>query len=187
MATNIKIVVLETHDVKTLNVADASQYPSNPPVVTNPTLLVTPPGFPVVSIAPFIVNGNNILTSDMLKITAPGLVIPLPDGVYHFNYSIAPSATYSDSISFMRVNKLQEKFDRVFMTLDMMECDREVKTQAKVQLNTIYLLIQGAIAAANNCATIEANKLYDKASAMLNAMTHNNCGCSGNNFIVNFK
>jgi len=185
-STNIKIVVLETHDVKTLNVVDASQYSTVPPVVTNPTLLVTPPGFPVVSI-PFKVNSYNILTSDVLKISVAGLSIPLPDGVYHLNYSIAPSIDYYDAISFMRVNKLQEKFDRVFMTLDMMECDKEVKTQAKVQLNTIYLLIQGAIAAANNCATIEANKLYDKASAMLNAMTHNNCGCSGNNFIVNFK
>jgi hypothetical protein len=184
--TKVKIVVLETHDVKTLNVADASQYSSSPPVVTNPTLLVTPPGFPVVTL-PFIVNSNNILTSDILKISQAGLVIPLPDGVYYLNYSIAPSIDNYDTISFMRVNKLQEKFDRVFMTLDMMECDREVKTQAKVQLNTIYLLIQGSIAAANNCATIEANKLYDKASAMLNAMIQGNCGCSGNNFIVNFK
>jgi hypothetical protein len=62
--TKVKIVVLETHDVKTLNVVDASQYSSSPPVVTNPTLLVTPPGFPVVTL-PFIVNSNNILTSDI--------------------------------------------------------------------------------------------------------------------------
>jgi hypothetical protein len=87
----------------------------------------------------------------------------------------------------MRVNKLQEKFDRVFMSLDMIECDREIKTQAKVKLNTIYLLIQGSIAAANNCAIIEANKLYDKASSMLDSMMNNNCGCAGNIFIHNFK
>lgn len=182
----LKIVMLDTHDVNTINIADASHYPSDPPVVTNPTLLATPPGFPVISI-PFKVNSNNILTSDVLGITPPDIVNPLPDGVYYFTYSVAPSATYFDTISVMRVNKLQEKFDRVFMTLDMMECDRETKTQAKVKLNTIYLLIQGAIAAANNCAITEANKLYDKASAMLNAMMHNNCGCTGNNYINNFK
>lgn len=185
MATqNIKIVVLETHDVQTISVADASTYATVPPA--SPQLLVTPPGFPA-KIVPFGVGGYNVYTSDDLGITDAGIINPLPDGVYHFNYSVASAIANTDTISYMRVNKLQEKFDRVFMSLDMMECDGEVKTQSKVQLNTIYLLIQGSIAAANNCAIIEANKLYDKANSMLNAMMHNNCGCTGNNFIVNFK
>lgn len=187
MATlKLKIVTLDTHDVYSICVTDASVYPINPPVVTNPILLATAPGFPAVSL-PFSVLENNILTSDILGITATGDLQPLPDGIYHFSYSISPSATYFDTISIMRVDRLQEKFDKVFMTLDMMECDRAIKTQAKVNLNTVYLLIQGAIAAANECATIEANKLYDKASSMLNSMLKRNCGCSGNNFIVNFN
>jgi hypothetical protein len=68
-----------------------------------------------------------------------------------------------------------------------MVCDQAIKTQAKVTLNTIYLLIQGSIAAANECALIESNKLYDKANAMLDTLLKKNCGCTGNNFIVNFN
>ena len=72
------------------------------------------------------------------------------------------------------------------MKLDMMECDRAIKTQAKVDLTSIYFFIQGAIAAANNCAIIEANKLYNQAQKMLNNFIKEDCGCSGNNFLTNF-
>lgn len=185
-ALNLKIVVLPTYDVSSINVADASTYPTEPPVVVDPFLLATPPGFLPVTL-PFNVQGNNILTSDKLGITASGVIEPLPDGIYTFNYTISPSSVNSTTVTIMRVDRLQEKFDKVFMSLDMMECDNSVKTQAKVNLNTIYLLIQGAMAAANECAIIEANQLYVQASNMLDAMLKKNCGCTGNNFLVNFK
>jgi hypothetical protein len=86
----------------------------------------------------------------------------------------------------MRVEQIQEKFDGAFMKLDMMECDRAIKTQAKVDLNSIYFFIQGAIAAANNCADVEAIKLYNQADMMLNNFIKNNCGCSGTNYVINF-
>ena len=186
MATlKLKIVVLDTHDVETINVADASTYPTDPPTVTNPILLATPPGFPPVSLV-YKPGTNNILTSDILNITGVDVINPLPDGIYQFSYSVDPSSVNFSTISVMRVNRLQEKFDKVFMSLDMMECDMAIKTQEKVQLNTIYLLIQGSIAAANECAIIESNKLYDKASQMLDSMLKRNCGCFGNNFLINF-
>jgi hypothetical protein len=46
--------------------------------------------------------------------------------------------------------------------------------------------MQGAIAAANNCADIEATRLYTQADMMLNNFIKNNCGCSGTNYIINF-
>jgi hypothetical protein len=52
-----------------------------------------------------------------------------------------------------------------------------------VDLNSIYFFIQGAIAAGNNCAEIEATKLYNQADKMLNNFIKNNCGCSGNNYV----
>jgi hypothetical protein len=185
-ALNLKIIVLDTHDVNTICVADASAYPDEPPIVTSPVLLSTAPGFNPVSI-PFNVQGNTIITSGMLGITPIGEMCALPDGLYHFNYSIAPSFSNFTEISIMRVARLQEKFDKAFMSLDFMVCDSAVKTQAKVTLNTIYLLIQGSIAAANECALVEANKLYDKASSMLDALLKKNCGCTETNFIVNFN
>ena len=69
----------------------------------------------------------------------------------------------------------------------MMECDRAFKTQAKVELSSVWFFIQGAIAAANNCATVEAEKLYEQANMMLDNMISNRCGCSeDSNFVINF-
>jgi hypothetical protein len=87
----------------------------------------------------------------------------------------------------MRTALIQEKFDNAFMKLDMMECDSAIRTQSKVTLNSIWYLIQGSIAAANNSAIATANKLYAQANNMLNNFIKNNCGCSGNNYINNFQ
>ena len=73
------------------------------------------------------------------------------------------------------------------MRLDMMECDLAIKTQSKVELNSIYFFIQGAIAAANNCAIIDANKLYRQADRLLSNFMKNDCGCSGINYVNNFR
>lgn len=178
---NLKIVVAATYDVNSMFVVDASTYPDEPPVVVDAQLVITPPGFPMVSME-FNVLSYNTITSDILDITPAGVHIPLPDGIYRLEYSIDPPQDNHTEISIMRVDKLQEKFDKVFMSLDMMECDMAIKNQAKVNLNTIYLLIQGAIAAANACAEIEAYKLYDKASQMLDNMLKKNCGCSGSSY-----
>jgi hypothetical protein len=48
-------------------------------------------------------------------------------------------------------------------------------------------MIQGSIAAANNCAVDTSNKLYVQADRMLNNFIKTNCGCSGNNYIINFQ
>jgi hypothetical protein len=85
----------------------------------------------------------------------------------------------------MRIDQIQEKFDSAFMKLDLMECDMAVKKQQKVNLNSIYYLIQGSLAAANNCAIDTANKLYNQANRMLDNFIRNNCNCYGNNYLTN--
>ena len=62
-----------------------------------------------------------------------------------------------------------------------------LKTQASINLNTINFFIQGALAAANNCAEVEALKLYKQADNMLDTFSKSNCGCSGNNYVLNFR
>jgi hypothetical protein len=54
-------------------------------------------------------------------------------------------------------------------------------------LSSIYFLIQGSIAAANNSANTQAAKLYQQANMMLDNFIKTNCGCSGNNYIQNFQ
>ncbi len=183
---NLDILVIPTYNTYTLGVADASTYPTNPPIVVAPTIEIDVPSLGNV-VLPFNVQDFNIFNSTSLGLTLIGEpIIPLPDGVYKLKYSVAPAYQNFVEKSIMRVDKLQEKYDEAFMKLDMMECDRAIKTQQKVNLTTIYFFIQGSIAAANNCALDEANKLYNQADNMLNNFIKNNCYCSGNNYIVNF-
>ena len=182
----LDILVVPTYNTYTLGIADASIYPTDPPIVSSPTIDITVPGFSTVSI-PFSVNDFNIYNSAILGITDIGKpLLPLPDGVYKLKYSVAPSYLNFVEKSIIRTDLIQEKFDQAFMKLDMMECDLAIKTQAKVNLNTIYFFIQGSIAAANNCAEDTANKLYEQARMMLNNFIRTGCNCSGNNYIINF-
>jgi len=178
----LDFVVLPTNDIETLGLQDISTYPDDPPVVSAPTIEITPPSFNTVSL-PFVVEEYNGFNSYTLGITAVDVYEPLPDGIYHFKYSIAPAYENYVEKSFLRTDLLQQKFDEAFMTLDMMECDQAIKKQSFVDLMTIYFFMQGAIAAANNCAEIEANKLYLQADRMLTTFIRHDCGCSGTNYL----
>lgn len=177
--------MIPTYNTLTMAITDNSTYPPTPPV-SSPTIEITVPSFGKMTL-PFTPNTINVFNSTSLGITQVGdPLLPLPDGVYTLRYSVAPAYLNFVQKNIMRVDKLQEKFDSAFMKLDMMECDRAIKTQAKVDLTSIYLFIQGAIAAANNCAIIESNKLYNQAQKMLDNFIKEDCGCSGNNFLTNF-
>lgn len=181
----LDFLVVPTYNTLTLGVIDASIYPTNPPSVTSPFIEITPPGFDTIGIV-FNVDEYNIFTSANLGISPAGVNQPLPDGIYHIKYSVTPAYTNFVEKSIIRTDRLQEKFDEAFMKLDMMECDRAIKTQSKVELDSIYYFIQGAIAAANNCAIVQSTKLYNQAEKMLNHFMKNDCGCSGTNYIINF-
>lgn len=173
----LDFLVVPTYSTALINIQDISTYDEDPPVVTTPTLVVTiPNGFDPVSID-FVPEEPNILNSTILGITEEG-EDPLPDGVYVFRYSVAPASQNFVEKTIMRVDVLQEKFDIAFMKLDMTQCDMAIKRQEKVELNSIYLLIQGAIAAANNCATTEATALYTKADRLLCNFNNRDVCCS---------
>ena len=179
---DLNILIVPTYNTYTLGVVDASVYPDDPPIVVSPTISITPPGFQTV-LLPFVVNEFNVFNSTILGITDIGEpILPIPDGIYYLKYTIAPAYLNFVEKSIIKVDRLQERFDEAFMKLDMMECDKAIKTQSKVDLNTIYFFIQGSIAAANNCATIESSKLYETAYKVLNHFIANNCGCSGHNY-----
>jgi hypothetical protein len=180
----LDILVIPTYNSLTLGIADASTYPESP-AVESPTIEIIVPGFSTV-VLPFNINDFNIFNSTSLGITSVGdTLLPLPDGVYSLKYTVAPAYLNFVDKSIIRVEQLQEKFDNAFMQLDMMQCDLAIKRQSKVELNSIYYFIQGAIAAANNCAVDTANKLYNQANKMLTNFINQGCGCSGNNYINN--
>ncbi len=186
MALTLDILVIPTYNTLTLGVADNSTYP-DPNTTTDPSIEVCVPGFDGVDIV-FVQNSFNVFNSYTLGLTAVDEdLVPLPDGVYTLTYSVDPSDTNYVTKTIIRVEQLQQKFDEAFMKLDMMTCDMAIKTQSKVELSSIYFLIQGAIAAANNCAVETSQKLYNQASKQLGYFILNNCGCSGTNYITNFQ
>jgi hypothetical protein len=190
MATTLNFLVINTYSTLTLGVADTSVYDSSPTgasmLVTLPSGSLTLSGGNTVAV-PFTPNDYNVFNSATLNLSAVGTSTPLPDGIYGLTYSITTPTAAPVSKSIMRTAKIQEKFDNAFMKLDMMECDMAIKTQQKVTLSSIYFLIQGSIAAANNLASTQAAKLYRQADMMLDNFLKNNCGCSGNNYIINFQ
>jgi len=178
----LNIIVVPTHNSFLLGVLDASVYVTTP---VSPTIEINIPGFGDV-LLPFVPNELNVFTSTTLGITEINCDQALPDGIYRIKYSIAPAYENYVEKSIMRIDKLQEKFDNAFLQLDLMECDRAIKKQASVDLNTINFYIQGAIASANNCSEYEAIRLYNQADSMLDRFLKSNCGCSGNNYQINF-
>ena len=182
MAHVIDILIIPTYDLTTLAVIDNSVYDGAPP---SATLAIEVPGFDTVTDLPFTVNTTNLYNSIDLGISTE--VENLPDGNYCVSYMIDGNLTASVTKRFLRTDVLQQKFDEAFMKLDMLECDRAIKKQSKVDLMSIYFFMQAAIAASNNCAVTEATKLYIQANKMLDSFISNDCGCSGNNYIINFS
>ena len=182
-ALSLDIIIIPTYNTYTLAVVDNSVYPTNPPSVTSPTIQIEIPGFNTVTTT-FNVAETNVFNSTDLGLTTAGNELPIPDGIYGIKYSVAPH--YVEK-SIMRVDQLQEKYDEAFMQLDMMECDRAIKTQSKIDLLSVYFFIQGSIAAANNCANTNSARLYAQASKMLDTIINNDCGCTGTNYLINFQ
>lgn len=178
--TNItlNLLLVETYSPYTVSVADFSTYPTNYTPVS-PTIQVTATGFPKVTLD-FTPKSINVFTSENFGVTCAGEpLVKLPDGIYKLHYTINPATTYSVEKTFLKTDIIQELFDSAFMKLDMMVCDEALKKQQKVELDTIYYFIQGAIAAANKCAEQQALTLYNKAFKMLTNFTTNKCNCNG--------
>lgn len=170
---------VETYDVKSFAIMDASVYSLDP--VTSPKITICIPGFGDKEIT-FIPLDLNIFNSTILGITEEGCEQELPDGLYTFKYCVLTSDILHPlkkcvEKSLFRVNKLQERFDNAFLKLEIAECDGALKAQELLNLNTINAFIQTAIASANNCSEKQAIALYRKANTMLDRFLASSCGC----------
>lgn len=175
-APKLDLLFPETHDSKSLLIADISAYPT-PFTINSPTIEITAPGFNAKVLA-FTAQGFTVYDSQSLGITCPDLdcdKISLPDGIWYVKYSVSPAYLYFVNKSFIRVNKLYEKFDKVYLKLEFMQCDEAIREEDFKVLNTIEVYIQGAIAAANNCLDSLAMKLYNKASQYIDDFVNNRC------------
>jgi len=171
----LDLIYIDTHNITTLGIVDISQYPSGFTVIS-PTLEITPPGFNKIAV-PFVAYSLQIYNSHTLGITTGSCdPIALPDGIYTIRFTMYPAHINYVNKSFLRVEKLLEKFDKIYVKLDIMQCDLTIKSREKKQLDLIWEYINGAIASANNCAEKEAMELYDRANAALDKF-EKTCSC----------
>lgn len=159
----LSITILPSFDDRLLTVADISEYPTDFSIV-NPTYEITPPSFPKIN-QTALAKGVNVLDSKSLNLSTER--ISLPDGIWKIKYSINPASQYYITKTFFRTEQIYADFDRCFLKLDMMQCDALLRREEMLTLNHIEFYIQGAIAAANNCAEKLATELYNEALEMI--------------------
>ncbi len=169
----LDLITLDTHNNYTLAIGDISTYPTGYNVV-NPSLEITPPGFKK-QILSFTEKSINVYNSFNLGLCAQELVstTPLPDGIYTIRYSIHPIYKYNVEKTFLRVDNLQAKFDKVFLRSDINE--PSIRNKDFKILREINLNIDGAVAAANTCSFKLAMELYRKANEQIESFLSNRC------------
>lgn len=172
----LDLILLDTHNSYTFAVGDISTYPTGYNV-NSPTLEISPPSFNSVNLA-FTHSSINIYNAYNLgisKIEESSELTPLPDGIYRLKYSIFPAYKYNVEKTFLRTDVIQEKFDRAFLATDIMNCDGDLKKRDAKLLREINFNLQGAIAAANNCANKLALQLYQRANEQIDAFLEQRC------------
>jgi hypothetical protein len=172
----LDLIVFDTHSLKSIAIADGSIYPSGFNTIS-PTLEVTPPNFATQSVA-FTPNNIMIFNSNSLGITGGDgdtCLADLPDGIYHFKYSIAPAFTYFVEKTFLRVDALTTRLDEARLRLGTSQCDSQSRRTAEQKILDIEGWINGAISAGNQCALKLAMEWYKMASTMLTNFLSNQC------------
>lgn len=168
MSTKLDFIQLPVYNNYTLVLGDTSSYDTGFNIVS-PTRFITPPGFPMKAIT-YTPNTVEVYDSSTLGITCATsdcTKTTIPDGIWIIKQTVNPANTYFVEKTFIKVDKFYEKFDAAFLKLDIMQCDGALKSQQEKELNNIEFYIQGAIAAANKCATKRAMELYRKAIDLL--------------------
>jgi hypothetical protein len=171
--TSLDFTLLDTYAVTSLGVIDLSNYAVAP---TNVSMEITPPGgWNKVNVV-FTPRAVNIYTADHFNIACGLEPMPLPDGVYTMKYSVAPNATTWVEKSFMRIAQIVAKYERIFLSVDAScECNGTLRSRFKEQLRNIRLLIDGSVAAANQCDIISAMDMYTKAWSLLDKIKPCEC------------
>lgn len=183
-APTLNLLLLDTHNLNTLGVADLSQYPTGFSIIS-PSLEVIPPSFPVTTLV-FTPNSLNVFNGTDLGIGCydPNNLCEIPDGYWQIKYTISPAQTYFVQKSFMRTQVLQRMLGQLFLSLDLDKCDEVIKSQDMDQIDQINYYIQTSIAAANECNAKLAIDLYNIAFRMTHQMLNHRPFGRGN-FLLN--
>jgi hypothetical protein len=164
----INFLVPDIHDQSHIGIADASYYPTGY-VITTPTVEITPPSFPKVSLI-YTPSQLSLFNSNDLGLsctTDPTQLTILPDGIWTVRMSISPNTTFSILKSYMRTTNIRRQFGLAVMKTDVACCGGDINHQQKAYLDEIEYYIECATAAGNDCNSLVAMSLLQQANKML--------------------
>ena len=125
-----------------------------------------------------MVKALNIYNSNGLGITRASCeddLVDLPDGLWKVKYSICPNDQLFVERFFLKTDKIQCKYNKAFLSLDLENLSDSKQQQKRKDLNEIEIFLNGSIAAANNQNAKLASDLYKKADNLLNRFGDCNC------------
>lgn len=158
--------ILETGNTKTLVFVDSSQYDGVP---DRPLLEVIMPGYTkyfLVNVAANQVNTFNSSTIGFNKVLLQSELVDLPDGVWSFKYKICPYNYVYVIKHTMRVTQLLKKVEKILNQVDLGECSTKDDEELQKSFSRIYILIEGARAAAKAGDTNKAYNYYQLADKL---------------------
>ena len=173
--TLLSFEVLETNNVKTLALADTSNYDDN---ATGFTLQILIPSQRKAVELNYYKAGVTILNSNSLGITntkQSSLYQDLPDGLYTAKISVCPHEDVWFEKSWYRINQLLCKYYKAFLTLELNKCETCYNKGKKSKLDTIWTYIQGIQSNVYDCNFQKANELYSVANKLSDDIL--NCCC----------
>lgn len=172
----LDFTVIDTHNPLTIAIADTSFYPTNFNIV-NPTLEVTPPGFPELTtlFSPKSITTFNSNSLNITCVTDISMLANLPDGIWTVKLTISPPIQWFVERSFIRTEQIQQKLGKAFLKTDITQCNLDVRNEQMKVIDEISFYIQAAIAAANQCNNILAMNLYRTANTMLDNFLGGRC------------
>jgi len=169
MTNNIlDLLLIDTHSATTIGIADISIYATNYSIPESAQIEITPPGFSKITVD-FNTQNVNIYRALDLELTCEETCMELPDGIYEVKYSTPAPKAATITKSFIKVDKLKNLYTERFLSIDLeCNCSSQENEKLKRELLKVSMLIEGSIAAANNCDLYNSQSLYRKAESLLN-------------------
>lgn len=163
----LDLLLIDTNSAYTIGIADISVYANNYTVPSTLEIEITPPGYSKITVD-FKTKDVNIYRSTDLGIACDETCIELPDGIYEVKYSTPAPKIASIIKYFVKIDGILNEYNQKFLSLDL-ECDciSEEKQIKQKELFKIYMLINGCVAAANNCNLYDSQAMYQKAQKLL--------------------
>lgn len=178
----LDINIIDTHNSKTIGIADSSTYDPNV-TISNATIEITPPGGYSRLSLPFQIRSINTFNSNNVGITSAcesENLVAMPDGLWILRYSINPNLSTFIIKTYLRTTLLECRLQKSLLgALTDLKTPFSQREKVKKKLLDIQILIEGAIAAANRLDTATATDLYNRADKLISDFNNNKCNNCG--------